>query len=146
MPHKKLITKVLQRYWRFSRVLSLEVRACVCDATGRVLLVRDGPAEPWRLPGGPVLRGETAAMAVKRWLALEADLEMTSDPRLYSVHEGKAAGHSDQVALYLILNWRDLAAGPTANRGFFAPGRLPHGVGSDTLEWLNDANEARTTL
>lgn len=150
MPHKKLITKVLQRYWRHSRGLSLEVRACAQDAAGRTLLVRESDQAPWRLPGGHVARGETAAKAVERWLAHEGALEITADPRLYSIYAGQAPRHCDQVALYLALSWREQSHGsdqPACNKGmtraFFSAGGLPQEIDADTLEWLNGAQEAR---
>ena len=112
LPHKKLITKILQRYWRYSRGLSLEVRACA-----------------------------------QRWLAREGAVEVTAAPRLYSIYAGKAPLSSDQIAVYIALSWREQ---PTAHdkemtRAFFAPGGLPQEMDADTLEWLNDAQEARTT-
>lgn len=147
MPHKKLITKILQRYWRYSRGLSLEVRACAQDAAGRTLLVREHDRAPWRLPGGRVARGETAARAVQRWLAREAALEVTDHPRLYSIYAGQAPLRCDQIALYLALSWREHPETPDKGmtRAFFEPGGLPQEMDAETLEWLNDAQEARAT-
>lgn len=150
LPHKKLITKILQRYWRTSRGLSLEVRACAQDAAGRTLLVRESDQVPWRLPGGRVARGETAAKAVQRWLAREGGLEITADPRLYSIYPGQGPRHCDQVALYLALSWRETpqdsdqpARATGMRRAFFSAGGLPQEMDEDTLEWLNGAQEAR---
>lgn len=148
MPHKKLITKILQRYWRLSRGLHLDVRACALDDDGRFLLVRDTQATAWRLPGGTVAKGETAAMAVKRWLAAEAGLEVAADPRLFSVCSGRTPqSQGDHIALYLIPSWRE-ARSRAAREGlhidFFAPGRLPHDTDEATRGWLLEAHEART--
>lgn len=148
MPHKKLITKILQRYWRLSRGLHLDVRACALDDEGRVLLVRDAQAPAWRLPGGTVAKGETAAMAVKRWLAAEAGLEVAADPRLFSIFSGRTpVSEGDHIALYLIPAWRE-AQSRAARAGlridFFATGRLPHDTDEATRGWLLEAHEART--
>lgn len=148
MPHKKLITKILQRYWRLSRGLQLEVRGCAHDREGRILLVRDARAPAWRLPGGSVAKGETAAMAVKRWLAAEAGLEVAADPRLFSVCTGRPPlSQGDHIALYLIPSWRETSArapGSGLHLDFFAPGRLPHDTDDVTRSWLLEAHEART--
>lgn len=147
LPHKRLITKILQRYWRLSRGLSLEVRACAQDASGRVLLVRHSDDEPWRLPGGRVLRGETAAAAVRRWLALDGLIEPAGHPRLISLYAGDPPQRSDQIALYLVASWRDIGGGgEAAKRAFFGPGGLPHPIDPATAEWLSTVNEARAQL
>lgn len=148
MPHKKLMTKILQRYWRLSRGLHLDVRACILDQDGRVLLLRDTQAPAWRLPGGIVAKGETAAMAVKRWLAAEAGLEAAADPKLFSVFPGRTCFcEGDHIALYLVPSWRELQpsnARSGLHLDFFAPGRLPHDTDEATRSWLLEAHEART--
>lgn len=148
MPHKKLITKILQRYWRLSRGLHLDVRACAHDPEGRILLVREVQGSAWRLPGGMVAKGETAAMAVKRWLAAEAGLEVAADPRLFSVFPGRTpVSEVDHIALYLIPSWRELRSRPARaglHLDFFAPGRLPHDTDDATRSWLLEAHETRT--
>lgn len=150
MPHKRLITRILQRYWRLTRGLTLEVRACAQDASGRVLLVRESAAMPWRLPGGPVLQGETAAMAVQRWLEREGQLAITADPRLASVltrtTRPGGAPRSDQIALYLVLSWREIgheADTPDPTRAFFAADALPGGLDPATVDLIAAANDAR---
>lgn len=147
MPHKKLITKILQRYWRLSRGLHLDVRACALDADGRVLLVRDTQAAAWRLPGGTVAKGETAAMAVKRWLAAEAGLEVAADPKLFSIFSGRTPlSDGDHIALYLVTAWREArsrAARAGLHMDFFAASRLPHDTDEATRSWLQEAHEAR---
>jgi ADP-ribose pyrophosphatase YjhB (NUDIX family) len=148
MPHKKLITKILQSYWRLSRGLHLDVRACALDGDGRFLLVRDTRSAAWRLPGGTVAKGETAAMAVKRWLAAEAGLEVAADPKLFSVFSGRTPiSDGDHIALYLVTAWREAqsrAARAGLHMDFFAAGRLPHDTDAATRGWLLEAHEART--
>jgi 8-oxo-dGTP pyrophosphatase MutT (NUDIX family) len=148
MPHKKLVTKILQSYWRLSRGLLLDVRACAQDGDGRILLVREAHGSGWRLPGGTVAKGETAAMAVKRWLIAEAGLEVDADPRLLSVFPGGTPlSEGDHIALYLIPSWREArsrAARAGLHLDFFSPARLPRDTDEATRGWLREAHEART--
>ncbi|HTC05308.1 MAG TPA: NUDIX domain-containing protein, partial [Xanthobacteraceae bacterium] len=60
--------RVLHFYWRFSRGLTLGVRAVVIDQSGKVFLIVHSYVPGWHLPGGGVEIGETAAAALAREL------------------------------------------------------------------------------
>lgn len=110
MARKRLLTRFFQNYWRLTRSLSLEVRACVRDARGRLALVREEEGAPWRLPGGRVYDGETAAEALTRWLRTQARLETVGDPTVFSLYGGLARAGCDQVVLFLVPSWRQPAS------------------------------------
>src|ERR671938_329137 len=75
----------LHLYWRFSRGLTLGVRAVVIDARERVFLVRHTYARGWHFPGGGVEPGEAVLDAARRELLEEARIEIAGEPHLHGV-------------------------------------------------------------
>src|ERR1700688_93230 len=75
--------RVLHFYWRFSRGLTLGVRAVVIDGSGRVFLIVHSYVPGWHLPGGGVEIGETAAVALARELREEGNIELAEQPTLF---------------------------------------------------------------
>jgi len=134
-----LITPAFRAWWRLRRPMTLGVRALVCDAAGRVLLVRHGYAEGWHLPGGGVEHGETAASAVVREAAEEGGVEATAPPDLIGFFANHANFPNDHIALYRISQWRPCPPQPGAEiaaRDFFALEALPEGVTPGTRRRL----------
>ena len=121
--------RVLHFYWRFSRGLTLGVRAVVIDGSGKVFLVMHSYVPGWHLPGGGVEIGETAAVALARELREEGNIELVDRPTLFAVYFNGRISRRDHVALYVVRSFRQDAP-PQPNHeivahGFFAPDALP---------------------
>jgi len=121
--------RLLHVYWRFSRGLTLGVRAVVIDGSGRVFLVVHSYVPGWHLPGGGVEIGETAAEALGRELLEEGNIELVDRPKLFAVYFNRRISRRDHVALYVVRSFRQ-SAPPQPNyeivaHGFFAPDALP---------------------
>ena len=74
MKISNLIHRLMHVYWRFSRPMTLGVRALVQDDDGRILLVKHTYVAGWHMPGGGVEAGETLEEALAKELREEANL------------------------------------------------------------------------
>jgi 8-oxo-dGTP pyrophosphatase MutT (NUDIX family) len=131
-----LVKRLLHFYWRFSRGLTLGVRAMVLDHQNRVFLIRHSYADGWHLPGGGVETGETFLQALKRELIEEGNIELTAPPLLHGVFFHPIYSRRDHVALYVVRDFHQRKA-PRPNReiaehGFFPIDALPPGTTSGT--------------
>ena len=132
--------RVLHFYWRFSRGLTLGVRAVVIDRSDRVFLIMHSYVPGWHLPGGGVEIGETAAVALARELREEGNIELIDQPTLFGVYFNRRISRRDHVALYVVRGFRQDAP-PQPNHeiiahGFFAPDALPAETTRATRERL----------
>jgi 8-oxo-dGTP pyrophosphatase MutT (NUDIX family) len=127
-----LLRRVLHVYWRFSRGLTLGVRAVVIDSAGRVFLVKHSYISGWHLPGGGVETGETALEALARELKEEGNIDVTGQPVLRNLYFNNRVSDRDHVALFVVRNFRqDAPPRPDHEivaHGFFAPENLPDGT------------------
>jgi ADP-ribose pyrophosphatase YjhB (NUDIX family) len=140
--------QVLHFYWRFSRGLTLGVRAVVIDGSGRVFLVMHSYVPGWHLPGGGVEIGETAAAALARELREEGNFELVEPPTLFAVYFNRRISRRDHVALYVVRSFRQDAP-PQPNHeiiahGFFAPDALPAETTRATRERIAEVLNSRT--
>ena len=123
------LRRVLHFYWRFTRAMTLGVRALVIDGEGRIFLVKHSYVSGWHLPGGGVEAGETLVEAAARELREEGNIELTAPPRLHGIFFNSRASRRDHVALFVVSAFRQVAA-PVPDReivahGFFALDALP---------------------
>jgi ADP-ribose pyrophosphatase YjhB (NUDIX family) len=137
---RTIIRRVLQRYWRWQRALTLGARGMVIDSDGRVLLVRHTYVPGWMLPGGGVEFGETIVESMLRELDEEAGVAPSSPPELFGFYSNHVSFPGDHVALFVIRDWRRLRDvkpnAEIAEAGFFSPSALPEGTTAGTQRRL----------
>jgi 8-oxo-dGTP pyrophosphatase MutT (NUDIX family) len=124
-----IIRRFLHLFWRFSRGLTLGVRAAVIDGQGRVFLIRHSYVAGWHLPGGGVETGETIFSALTRELAEEGNITLAEPPVLHGVFFNARVSRRDHVAVFVVRAFHQDAP-PQPNHeiiahGFFHPGALP---------------------
>jgi 8-oxo-dGTP pyrophosphatase MutT (NUDIX family) len=131
-----IIRRILHFYWRFSRGLTVGVRAAVIGDDGKVFLIRHSYVAGWHLPGGGVEPGETLAAALARELSEEGNIDLVEPARLFGVYFHRRASRRDHVAVYVVRSFRQNSL-PQPNHeiiahGFFAPDALPEGTTAST--------------
>src|SRR5215470_3783101 len=124
-----MLRRLLHFHWRFSRGLTLGVRAVVIDAGGKVFLVRHSYVAGWHLPGGGVETGETLVQALARELNEEASIEVVGAPQLHGMFYNPVDSPRDHVAVFVVRVFRqEPVARPNVEiveRGFFSLDALP---------------------
>lgn len=136
----RFVTWGLHNYWRFSRGMTLGVRAAVLDDRNRIFLIRHTYVPGWHLPGGGVETGETALDALTRELQEEACIKIDAPPQLAGVFFNQRISRRDHVLVYVIRDFTVLGVKQPdreiAEAGFFPLDDLPDGTTAATRRRL----------
>jgi 8-oxo-dGTP pyrophosphatase MutT (NUDIX family) len=128
--------RLMHFYWRFSRGLTLGVRALVLDGDNRVFLIRHTYVAGWQLPGGGVEAGETLLEALARELREEGNIELTGPPKLHGVFFHPIYSVRDHVTIYVVREFRQpsppVPNSEIAEHGFFPIDALPENTTKGT--------------
>lgn len=149
MHYEYIAKKILQRYWRLTRSVTLGVRAIVLDAESHVLLIRHTYTRGWHFPGGGVEFNETVHEALERELLEETGVGLVGPaPDLFGLYSNRERFPGDHVALFVVRMWEQKRVF-TPNREiaeshFFAQDILPEGTTAGTLRRIDELNGMRT--
>ena len=134
------INRVLRRWWRLTRGLTLGAQGVVIDKHSHVLLVRHGYRPGWFFPGGGVERNETLLVALARELEEETGVTLKAPPVLHGLFSNADNFPGDHIALFVVREWsRPRAPRPSveiAEQGFFAVDDVPAGTDAGTRRRL----------
>lgn len=137
-----VLRKLLQRYWRWQRAMTLGARGIVIDEANRVLLVRHTYKAGWILPGGGVEFGETIETSLERELEEETGVQMTARGELLGIYSNRAIFPGDHVAIYVVRSWKQVReVTPNleiAEVGFFPIDDLPPATTDGTRRRLDE--------
>jgi 8-oxo-dGTP pyrophosphatase MutT (NUDIX family) len=125
------LRRALQRYWRWSRGLTIGTRIAVVERR-RIFLVRHTYTEGWYLPGGGVEFGETVRHSLDRELMEEAGIRLDAEPRLHGVFLNEPIFPGDHVVAFVAEAWTQVEvpypSKEIADAGLFDVGSLPEGT------------------
>lgn len=143
----RLLRRVFHLYFRFTRGMTMGVRAVVLDGEGRVFLVRHTYLPGWYLPGGGIEAGQNTREALAMELEEEGHITLTGEPVLFGIYQNREAAPRDHVLLYVVRDF--VQAKPRlpdyelAETGFFALDALPDDTTAATHRRLQEVLEGR---
>lgn len=137
------MSKIMHLIWRFTRPMTLGVRAICLNAKGEVFLVKHSYVKGWHLPGGGVETGETLFDALVKELREEGNIIIQQPQPLFAAYLNQKASKRDHVMLYIVREFTQTAL-PKPNMeiiesGWFALDTLPKDTTAATQLRLQEA-------
>lgn len=137
------VSRLLHLCWRFSRGMTLGVRAVVLHPQDGVFLVRHTYVPGWHLPGGGVEPGETLLDALARELSEEAKVTLTAPPQFHGMFFNSHVSRRDHVAVFVVREFTVTAPHvpdrEIAEARFFPRDALPEGTTTATRQRIEEA-------
>ncbi|MDJ0920349.1 MAG: NUDIX domain-containing protein [Henriciella sp.] len=128
-----LRTQLFYTWFRWSRPMTLGVRAAVENSDGAILIVRHTYTPGWYLPGGGVEHGEPVLDALARELREEGGVDLIGAPALYGVYSNHRIMRNDHVIFYRVKadQWQLCTpdhGGEIAEVAWVQPGDVPDDI------------------
>jgi 8-oxo-dGTP pyrophosphatase MutT (NUDIX family) len=143
----RLLVRASMLIGRWTRGMTLGVRAVVIDPQERVFLVRHSYVPGWYLPGGGVEPGETLADALARELREEANIELGAPGDLHGLFLNAGLSRRDHVAVFRVRDFSQTAPKrpdlEIVEAGFFPIGDLPAGITRGSAERIAEIVSGR---
>ena len=140
----RLVERLIHGTARWTRPMTMGVRAIVVDGDDRVFLVKHSYVPGWHLPGGGVEPGETVFDAMVRETREECGIEVMGQPALHGVFFNSRASRRDHVVVYVVRTFRQQPRRPDweiVEAGFFPVGGLPDGTTAATRRRVREMLE-----
>jgi ADP-ribose pyrophosphatase YjhB (NUDIX family) len=141
-PERRWLTRLMHVVFRFTRPMTLGVRAIVLDPDKGVFLVRHTYVPGWHFPGGGVEVGETLAEAAEKEMREEGNLVSEGPAELHGVFFNRLVSKRDHVVVFIYRAARQTAPftgnAEIAEARFFALDALPEGITRGTQRRLDE--------
>jgi ADP-ribose pyrophosphatase YjhB (NUDIX family) len=138
------VSRMLHLWWRFSRGMTLGVRALVIDSEGRILLVRHSYTPGWHMPGGGVEPGQSLEEALADELKQEANVVLEGNPPAFlGFYFNEGVSRRDHVGVFVVRSFRQSAPRlpdrEIREARFFPRDALPEDATAGTLRRIAEA-------
>jgi len=141
-PERRWLTGLMHLVFRFTRPMTVGVRAVVLDAERGVFLVRHTYVPGWHFPGGGVEVGETIAEAMAKELREEGNLVVRAPGVLHGVFFNRQVSKRDHVVVEVFRDVEQTAPftgnAEIAEARFFPLDALPETITRGTRRRLDE--------